>query len=277
VIDLHLHTTASDGRSTPEELAREVAAAGVTVMAVTDHDTMAAVPAVRAAARALGVRVVPGVEITAVHGERDVHVLGYFLDAHHPALVTFLERQRVDRLRRLREMAARLAALGVPVDESAFVAAPDAPGKAFGRPMLAAALVAAGHVASIREAFDEYIGEGRPAYIERHGATPAEVVAIVAAAGGLASLAHPGKLGLDDMIPALVEAGLPAIEVFHTDHDADDVRRYLDFVERYQLLRTGGSDYHGPGSGRTTGLGRMHLPREDFDRLASRAGWRDDA
>jgi predicted metal-dependent phosphoesterase TrpH len=277
VIDLHLHTTASDGRSTPEELAREVAAAGVTVMAVTDHDTMAAMPAVRAAARPLGVRVVPGVEITAVHGERDVHVLGYFLDAHHPALVTFLERQRVDRLRRLREMAARLVALGVPVDESAFVADPGAPGKAFGRPMLAAALVAAGHVASIRDAFDVYIGEGRPAYIERRGATPADVVAIIAAAGGLASLAHPGKLGLDDMIPALAEAGLPAIEVFHSDHDDDDVRRYLELAARHQLLLTGGSDYHGPGSGRTTGLGRVHLPRVDFDRLVARAGWQDDA
>jgi predicted metal-dependent phosphoesterase TrpH len=276
VIDLHLHTTASDGRSTPDELVREVAAAGVTTMAVTDHDTMTAVADVRVAARALGIRVVPGVEITAVHEQRDVHMLGYFLDADRPALVTFLQRQREDRRRRLREMAARLQSIGVPIDISAAAEA-DASGKALGRPMLAAALVAAGYVASTREAFDRYLGEGQPAYVERSGGTPAEIVALVAAAGGVASLAHPGKLGMDEIIAGLAAAGLPAIEVFHPDHDGLDVHRYLDVAARHGLLVTGGSDYHGPGSGRTSGLGRVRLPRADFDRLAARAGWSGDA
>lgn len=274
MIDLHMHTTASDGRSTPEQLVKEVLANGITTIAVTDHDTTAAWDEVNATAAAAGVTCVPGIEITAVASGRDVHMLGYFLDHTHPELVTFLEQQRIDRRRRVREIADLLARLGVPVDiDSAKLTSGPLKGRAWGRPIVAAALMEAGHVADFREAFDRYLGEGRPAFIERNGVSPAEVVALVARAGGLASMAHPGKTQKDHLIPDLIAAGLPAIEVYHPDHDVADTARYRRIAEAYGVLPTGGSDYHGPGSGREQALGRVHLPAVDFARLAERAGW----
>jgi 3',5'-nucleoside bisphosphate phosphatase len=272
VIDLHLHTTASDGRSTPEALVAEAAAAGIRTMAVTDHDTVAAIRAVQISARAASVDVVPGIEITAVLDGQDVHVLGYFLDATDAALLEFLARQRADRRRRLGEIVDRLARLGVPVDADALaINAGRETGKAVGRPLVAAALVAAGYVKDIAEAFEKYLAEGRPGFVGRRGAEPAEVVAIIARAGGLAAVAHPGKLRRDDIIAPLARDGMPAIEVFHPDHTDEDVRRYETMARGLGLLMTGGSDYHGRGSGRADGFGRIGLPREHFERLVARA------
>jgi predicted metal-dependent phosphoesterase TrpH len=273
MIDLHMHTTASDGRSTPEQLVQEVLARGIATMAVTDHDTTAAWDEVNAAAVAAGVTCVPGIEITAVANGRDVHMLGYFLDHTHPELVTFLAQQRVDRRRRVREIADLLARLGAPVDIESATLTSQLIGRAWGRPIVAAALVEAGHVANFREAFDRYLGEGRPAFIERIGVSPAEVVALVARAGGVASMAHPGKTQKDHLIPDLVAAGLKAIEVYHPDHDVADTARYLQMARTYNVLPTGGSDYHGPGSGRDEALGHVHLPVMDFERLAECGGW----
>jgi predicted metal-dependent phosphoesterase TrpH len=274
VIDLHLHTTASDGRSSPDELVRELVSCGVTTFAVTDHDTTAALDVVLARGAGAGLRCVPGIELTAVSDARDVHVLGYFFKADHPDLIAFLDRQRDDRRRRLTDMAALLAKLGRPVDISRVLeATAPASGKALGRPLLADALVAAGHVATVNEAFERYLSSGRPAFVERVGATPAVVVELVHRAGGLTSLAHPGKLGRDDLIPALVDAGLTAIEIHHPDHDVVDVHRYRALARRYGVLVTGGSDYHGRGSGRINGLGRVQLPADEFRSLAERAGW----
>ena len=275
MIDLHLHTTASDGRLSPEDLVREAHAAGLVTMAVTDHDTTAAIAAAAAAARAHGLTCVPGIEITALHARRDVHVLAYFFDPDSGELAGFLKRQREDRRRRLFEMADALDRLGVPVDPAPLrEAATPGTGRAPGRPLLAAALVRAGHVASIAEAFDRFLAEGRPAYAARQGASPVDVIALIARAGGLTSLAHPGKLRLDAMIPPLAEAGLSAIEVHHSDHSDADTDRYRRMADRLDLLVTGGSDYHGPGSGRAAGFGRIHLPADDYARLVERAGWR---
>jgi predicted metal-dependent phosphoesterase TrpH len=274
VIDLHLHTTASDGRSSPEQLVREALEAGLTTIAVTDHDTTAAVADVKAAAGTAGLETVAGIEITAVHAGRDVHMLAYFLDPDAGELAAFLARQREDRRRRLLTMLERLERLGISIDQAGIrERAAVENGRAVGRPMLAEALVRAGHVRSIAEAFERYLGEGRPAYVARRGASPRDVLSLVAGAGGVTSLAHPGKLRRDEIIPDLVEAGLTAIEVHHPDHDPADVARYRRLADAYGLLVTGGSDYHGPGSGRTSGLGRVTLPREDFDLLANRAGW----
>jgi predicted metal-dependent phosphoesterase TrpH len=274
VIDLHLHTTASDGRSSPEQLVRAALEAGLTTIAVTDHDTTASVSAVMTVAAEVNLQTVAGIEITAVHGGRDVHMLGYFLDPHATELAEFLARQREDRRRRVMTMLESLERLGLSVDATAIrERASGETGRAIGRPLVAEALMRAGHVRSIAEAFDRFLAEGRPAYVVRRGAPPQQVVALVAGAGGLTSLAHPGKLRRDEIIPELVEAGLAALEVHHPDHDPLDVNRYRRMAETYGLLVTGGSDYHGPGSGRTAGLGRVTLPREDFDRLANRAGW----
>jgi hypothetical protein len=271
VIDLHLHTTASDGRSTPVELVQEAVAAGITTLAVTDHDTVAAVPEVVAAAEAAGAVAVAGIEITAVHAGRDVHVLGYFVDPSSVALNEFLVRQRQDRRRRVLEIADRLDRLGVPIDRTTLTASASQPGKSLGRPLVAAALIAAGHVRDIPEAFDRYLAPGAPAFIERIGPPPSDVVQLIDDAGGLAAIAHPGKLKLDELIPPMVEAGMPAIEVFHSDHDAADVARYQDFAARFGLLVTGGSDYHGRGTGRAASLGRVGISEEAFAALADRA------
>jgi 3',5'-nucleoside bisphosphate phosphatase len=271
VIDLHLHTTASDGRSTPDALVRSAVAAGITTLAVTDHDTMAAAAEVHAAARDAGLGFVPGIEITAVHHGRDVHVLGYFLDAADRDLDTFLTAQRADRRRRLVEMGAKLADLGVGVDVDAILTRdPRGGGRAVGRPQLAAALVAAGHATGIADAFDRFLATGRPAFVPRLGAPPAEVIAIIRRAGGLASLAHPGKMDVDPIIPALAAAGLDAIEVWHPDHDAGAVTKYRAMAAVLGVGETGGSDYHGPGAGRVDRLGEVGLTDEAFARLVAR-------
>jgi predicted metal-dependent phosphoesterase TrpH len=273
VIDLHLHTTASDGRSSPRELVAEAAAAGLTTIAVTDHDTLAAQAEVAAAAREAGLDSLPGIEITAVHTSRDVHILAYFVRDLDGELATFLERQRASRRRRLQQMIELLDRAGVPVDPELVRPRANDGGRSLGRPLLADALVRAGHVQSRAEAFDRYLAQGRPAFVTREGASPAEVIGLVTRAHGIASLAHPGKARHDEWIPEFVDAGLPAIEAHHPDHDALDTSRYRLIAETHGLLVTGGSDYHGPGSGRTDGLGRVTLGRPDFERLAERAGW----
>ncbi len=275
MIDLHLHTTASDGRSSPPELVREAAAAGVTTIAVTDHDTMAAQAEVAAAASAAGLKAIPGIEITAVHASRDVHILAYFVRDTAAELETFLARQRVNRRKRLERMIELLDRAGVPVDPDLLRKHTGEGGRSLGRPLLADALVRAGHVQTRTEAFERFLTRGRPAFVAREGASPAQVIDLVARARGVTSLAHPGKLRRDEMIPQLVEAGLPAIEVHHSDHDVVDVNRYRQMAATYGLLITGGSDYHGPGSGRTAGLGQVTLDQADFDRLAERAEWGD--
>jgi len=271
VIDLHLHTTASDGRSTPDELVQEAARAGLRTIAVTDHDTMAAVPAVALAAASAGLECVTGIEITAVEDGRDIHVLGYFLDPADPELDRFLRDQRVVRRRRAVEIGERLEHLGVGIDMAAVMPAGESGGRSVGRPLVAAALVAAGHARDVPDAFDRYLAEGRPAYVERSGESPAAVVARIRRAGGLASVAHPGKFRLDErFISELAGAGLSAIEVFHPDHDAGAIARYKAMAEALNLLVTGGSDYHGPGTGRAAGLGHIVLPPDAYAALVAR-------
>jgi hypothetical protein len=275
VIDLHTHTTASDGWTPPDALVPEALAAGVRTLAVTDHDTMAGLPAVMTAARLAGLHVVPGIEITAVHRGRDVHVLGYYLDGGGPELIEFLETQRACRRRRVNEILSTLDRIGAPVDAAPLLARASAQaGKAVGRPLVAEALVAAGHARDIGDAFDKFLAEGRPAFVERVGPAPASVIAIIARAGGLASLAHPGKTGVDALVEGLAADGLAAIEVYHPDHDPQTTDRYREMAARHDLLVTGGSDYHGSGSGRSSALGRVGLPADDFARLEARAARR---
>jgi len=271
VTDLHLHTTASDGDSTPGDLVARAAAAGLVTIAVTDHDTMSALTEARVAARQAGLRLVTGLEITAVHESQDVHILGYFVDPDHAELNAFLADQRADRRRRVDEMLDRLAALGLPVPDAARPTGDDvASGRALGRPLVARALVDAGHARDIADAFDRLLAHGRPAFVARRGAAPAEVIGIIQRAGGLASFAHPGKLGLDELIAGLASAGLDALEAFHPDHGPADVERYRRLADDLGLAVSGGSDYHGPGAGRADALGAVVLPEKDFATLEAR-------
>jgi predicted metal-dependent phosphoesterase TrpH len=271
IVDLHLHTTASDGRSTPTELADLAAANGLSVIAVTDHDTVNSCREVADAARVHGIEAITGIEITAVEAGRDVHMLSYFLDIDDAGLREFLAAQRHTRVDRVERVAQRLAELGMPVDLAPFLTAARTLGHSIGRPQVADAMIAAGHVINRRDAFERWLGGGRPAFVPRGGASPERVIEIVHSAGGLISLAHPGRTALDDQrVTQLVAAGLDALEVYHSDHDAGTIVRYAELAERLGTLRTGGSDFHGdPGNPLT--VGSVSLPPEHWDRLRTAA------
>ena len=272
MIDLHLHTTASDGRCTPHELVDRAKRAGLTVMAVTDHDTVAAVHDVQSAAKACGIEAIAGIEITAIERDgRDIHMLGYFIDPGNSGLTAFLAKQRTQRIARVEALGLRLAQLGMPIDIGpVLLQAREQGGRSVGRPQIARAMIAAGYVADTREAFDRWLATGRPAFVPRSGAPPGEVIDIVHVAGGLASLAHPGQTDVDSRIAAYVEAGLDAIELYHPDHDAEAVERYRSIASRLKLLATGGSDFHGDAD-HGGEPGAVALPVEDWTQLRDAA------
>lgn len=270
MIDLHLHTSTSDGALAPADLVARAAAAGVTTLSVTDHDTTGGLDEARAAASVRGMTFVNGIEITAVESGRDVHVLGYFFDPADAPLTAFLARQREDRVRRVREMAERLAVLGAPIDPAPVIAQGLDTSRSVGRPHVAAALLAAGHVQSTDDAFARFLAAGRPAFIPRRGASPEDVIRVITGAGGLASLAHPGLTGVDDIIPRLARAGLQALEVRHTDHDGPTEDRYRALAVRLALAVSGGSDFHDDSGRRRSGLGHVALPASDFTALEAR-------
>jgi 3',5'-nucleoside bisphosphate phosphatase len=271
LIDLHLHTSASDGLCTPAELVSRVVEAGIRTFAVTDHDTMAAAAETAALAARAGLTFVPAIEITSVAGDRDVHVLAYWLDAGTPAVDALLSLQRRARIERARAMAARLAEAGVPIAIDALLA-PDgsASGRSIGRPQLARALIEAGHVASFEEAFDRWLADGRPAHLPHQGPSPAEVVRMVADAGGVSSLAHPGLLQRDAIIPSLAEAGLMALEACHSNHPPEVEAHYRALARRLGLAISGGSDYHGEATSRADSFGKVGLTDEEFAALQAR-------
>jgi predicted metal-dependent phosphoesterase TrpH len=271
LIDLHTHTTASDGRATPADLVARAAAAGVTALAVTDHDTVSGCAEASAACRAASILFVPGIEMTAVRDGGDVHVLGYFIDLNAPAFHEFLTAQRRQRIDRLRQMIDRLLALGIALDGEAILKpALDDATRSAGRPWIARALVAAGYAANTDEAFARWLTPGKPAFVSRRGASPADVIARIHEAGGIASLAHPGLLRHDDWIAELVIDGLDAVEAYHSEHDAAATARYLAIASSMGIAVSGGSDYHGDPSHGAQNPGAVSLPQEAFDALRRR-------
>jgi predicted metal-dependent phosphoesterase TrpH len=272
MIDLHTHTTASDGRCTPEALVQQARRRNVRVLSVTDHDTMAGHAAAARAAADADVTFVPGIEITSVHDGRDVHVLAYLLPATAPGLEEMLSAQRQRRIARGLEIVARLRRLGAPIDAERLLQETVSAGASIARPRIAQALVDAGHAASTTEAFDRYLADDGPAYVPHTGIPPVEVVALIKRGGGLASLAHPGLRRRDEIIPHLVDAGLDALEAFHSSHDDAAVQHYLRLAQAYGLLVTGGSDYHGEGTRRAEYFGVTQLPLEHYAALVERAG-----
>ena len=268
MVDLHTHTLASDGRLRPRELVRRARHAGITVLGITDHDTLAGLAEAREEAGAQGLELVDGVEITAFEGGRDIHVLGYFV--RHAPLADFLSRQRRARVDRVRAIGRRLAELGAPVDVEALLERRSGEDDAIGRPAVAAALVEAGHAATIVEAFDRFLGRNGAAFVPRTGPDVPEAIARIHAAGGVASLAHPALDASDARIPDWAAAGLDALEAYHSEHDAASVARYCEMARSLGLAVTGGSDYHGDERAARARLGRVTLPREALDRLADR-------
>lgn len=268
MIDLHLHSYFSDGTASPEELAAMAAAAGLSAIALTDHDTIAGLPRLRRAAAAAGVRVVPGVEVSAAHPSGPLHILGYFIAAT-PRLCAGLRRLRSGRAARNREIVRRLQDLGVAVAWGDIVR--HAGVGAVGRLHIARTLVAGGRATSVEDAFGRWLARGRPAYVERLRWPVADVIRWVHEAGGVAVLAHPGLLRcgggeLDSLVRNLAEAGLDGIEAIHSRHAPDQSRRLQRLAKRLGLAWTGGSDYHG---GPSAGIGRCGgaVPSSALDAL----------
>jgi len=276
-IDLHVHTTASDGTLSPSEAVREAAASGVGVLGIADHDTTEGIGEAESAAKEAGVTLIPGVELSVGSGSREVHVLGYFIDVEAPDLQARLEWVRTARDVRNVRILERLKALGAKVDPERVREI--AGSGSVGRPHIAAALVEAGHVGSQHEAFGRYLARGKPAYVPRERLEPAEACALIRGAGGLPVLAHPAKIGSLTAIAAIVAEGMEGIEVFHCDHDAQEAASLLAFARERSLLVTGGTDSHGPNSDRPIAIGGVEVPGWVGEELLARAPrwWKERA
>ncbi len=241
IIDLHTHSSASDGDLSPGELVRLAASQKVEVLGLTDHDTTAGIGEASMAARDLGIRLVPGIEISALHGDREYHVLGYFVDASADVLVEHQKLMSARRDRRLQEIVDRLGKVGVYLDADRIRSQVRG---AVTRSHIADQLVSGGHVASRSEAFERYIGERAFGYAHAAVLSVEAAIAAVHKAGGCASLAHPGDWTPEQDIYAFAEFGLDAIEVVHPAHDARLRQFYGELADRMGLLKTGGTDFH---------------------------------
>ena len=269
-IDLHTHSLRSDGALTPSDLVKRAAARGVTIQALSDHDTLAGIAEADAVGRTLGVRIIPATELNTESEWGDAHVLGYFIDPADAELEDRLRWLRENRGRRIELMVEKLNALGYPVDLARVLEI--AQGGALGRPHLAQALFERGHVSSYDAAFDTLLAKDSPAYVARVGLDPIEAVTLVRKHGGVPSLAHPGTVrGLDELLLKLVAVGLAGIEAYYGEHTPEMTARYLDHARRLDLVPTGGSDFHGRGD-HGADLGGVFVPPETVERLESRRG-----
>lgn len=258
-VDLHVHTTASDGTLTPAEVVRLALDQGLAAIALADHDTLDGFTEAQTTAHGTGLEVVPGVEISSDWPVGDFHILGLYVDPWDGPLNEQLEAMRVARLQRARKMLERLATLGMPLEWDEVVSSLNG-SRVIGRLHIARAMVHRGYVSGIHEAFQRYIGRNGPAYVSRLRMTPVEIIGLIRRAGGVAVLAHPAASGLVEHIPTLASLGLQGVEVYYPDHSPEDVKVLLATARRYRLLVTGGSDFHGFGVGAGAPLGSLDVP-----------------
>lgn len=268
IIDIHTHSRASDGECSASELAARAAASGLTVWGLCDHDTVAALSAARSAAESNGLRFIPGIELSAFLDKQEIHLLGHFIDPAHEGLRRFEDFLAERRRERMGKIIEKLAALGVAVTAEEIVR--HSGGKTIGRPHVAKAIVAAGHAATVREAFDRYIGEGSPAYVQRYRLEAAEAVALVRGAGGTVTVAHPGITGLErGELRRLREAGIVGLEVAHPEHNPSMREKYGRLATELDLVPTAGSDFHGAAVSPGRQLGAVSMTEEALARLES--------
>jgi len=269
-VDLHIHSTASDGKLTPADIVREAAERGLSFIALADHDSIDGIASAQATACAFpGLKVIPGVEISTDVPQNEVHVLGYFIDYTDSEFNTTLARFKNSRLQRGQKMVAKLNKLGINIDWQRVREI--AGGSSIGRPHIAQAMLEKGYITSFKQAFSEYIGHGRPAYVEREKMTPEEAVELIIKAEGLPVLAHP--LTLTDpeaMTVELKEVGLVGIEAYYNGYTTEEISRLLALAEKYKLIVTGGSDYHGLDPTETA-IGDVDLPMEAVEQLIALA------
>lgn len=277
-LDLHLHTIHSDGSCTPTEVVNMAHQAGVTALAITDHDIMTGVVEAMEAGQQCGIEIIPGVEISSLSGNSELHILGYFLDRQDPDLLARLKTLRDGRHLRNPRIIERLQTLGIDItyDEVRALAGSDS----VGRPHIARALMDKRVVASAKEAFDRFLAEGKPAYVPRDLPSPAEAICWIKAARGLAVLAHPtwvkvAEQPLVDLVRQLKADGLDGVEVYYSTHAARQTREYLSLAQQLGLLVTGGSDFHGltkPDIEVGIGKGTLHIPTSLLPKMKEAAG-----
>jgi len=241
--DLHCHTTASDGLLSPTELVQLAAKLGLKGIGITDHDTIQGWKEAEQAGADYKIQILKGIELNTNWYGKEVHILGYEPDSSSNYLTDKLSVLRNARESRMEEILDRFMDLGINI--SVTEVQQFAQGESIGRPHIAQVLIERGFVRNIREGFDRYIGIGAPAYVPSYKLTPVEGIHLIREAHGVAVLAHPGVHRLDEEIPAWVKVGLQGIEVFHSEHNKEDERRYLEIAHEYRLLTTGGSDFHG--------------------------------
>lgn len=271
-VDLHVHSTASDGKLSPEEIIGKAAELGLKVVALTDHDTVDGIPPAVEAARAFPrLAFIPGVEISTDLADGEAHVLGYFIDYTSRELGSALERFRNSRHVRARGMVNRLGDLGMDIDWRRVQEI--AGGGSIGRPHIARAMLEKGYVTAFEEAFDKYIGHGGPAYVEREKMTPEEAVGLILRSRGLPVLAHPFTVKEpEEMVIRLKAVGLVGIEAYYKDNTAEETEATLGLTGKYDLIATGGTDYHGIGDSSEVMLGGVEVPLAAAERLIALAG-----
>jgi predicted metal-dependent phosphoesterase TrpH len=271
-IDLHMHTTASDGASTPTELIEKCVDLGLEKIAVTDHDNVTNVEKVKKLGEKNGLKVISGIEISTYRGEAEYHILGYFVDVENDALLGLTEAILDSRVERTHKMIEKLTEMGYPLDFADVKKY--ATGVSLGRPHIARAMIEKGYIEEIGDAFtQEFIAGGGKAYVEKKNVLPAEAIEVILKAGGIPVIAHPyiinhGKSLGKKEIARLKEVGLKGVEVYQTKHNKKITKKYKKIAEELELLITGGSDYHGENS---PGIlpGDTGINQEEFDQLES--------
>lgn len=263
--DLHIHSNFSDGTDSPEEVVKLAAAAGLTTIALTDHDTVGGIDPAWEAGSRLGLEVIPGIEFTTENPRAEIHILGYFLDRQDPELLAILANIQQGRIDRIYKIVEKLQGLGVTIDTEDVFAISGR--RSPGRPHVARVLIQQGAVANFREAFSRYLDFRAPAYVPHYRLLPTEAVQLVKKAGGIPVFAHPAVSNCDDLIPELIAAGLRGLEVYYFGYYADQIQHYLGLARKYDLLVTGGSDYHGCDAGRDLKLGDFTIADELVEKL----------
>lgn len=270
-VDLHIHSTASDGRLSPADIVHKAAELGLTIIAIADHDTVDGIaPALLAAKPFPQLKVIPSVEISTDAPSGEVHVLGYFLDYTDRRLRSTLDRSRHSRELRAQRMIAKLGELGIRIEWQRIQKI--AGSGAMGRPHIAQAMLEKGYIDSLKEAFAKYIGRGAPAYVEREKVTPREAIELILRANGLPVLAHP--LTVNDPEAIVIElktAGLAGLEAYYDGYTADEGKQLVSLAKRHALIATGGSDYHGLDDTTETMIGGADVPMESVRQLMALA------
>ncbi|MEG6511440.1 PHP domain-containing protein [Desulforamulus ruminis] len=268
--DLHIHTTASDGSDTPAEVVQKALEAGLRAIAISDHDTLSGVKLAQQAAEGHGLEVLSGVEVNTYYEGREIHILGYLIDPNHPYFNDQLKKLQGDRLERVQQMIKKLKTFKINILLNRVLEI--ASGASVGRPHLAQAMVEKGYVTTRQEAFNLYIGAGKKAFIPRENLSPKDAIQLILQCRGVPVLAHPGLSKVENLLPELVSCGLKGLEVWHVSHPRLLEEHYHKVAQKYRLIATGGSDYHGTGHDVCNRLGAICAPYESVLQLKELAG-----